>query len=94
MADPRSRDEFLAARLADLAGHWLQVECGGCRARVFYPCPLLAKERGADLRVSDVLGRLRCRHCGGRPMHVAMTNDPTGGSQGGATMAWTVGLVP
>lgn len=89
MPEPRSSDEFTAARLAELPGHWLRLECG-CGAVVHYPCPLLAKERGPELRVGDVLGRLCCRQCKGRPARVAMTNDPTGGAQG----LWRVEIVP
>jgi hypothetical protein len=94
MAARRSREEFLAARLADLVGHWLEIHCSGCEARVFYPGPLMANERGNELRVVAVLRRLRCRHCGSPAASVAMTNDPTGGAQGGDSTSWRVPLEP
>lgn len=45
MATPRPREEYTDAQLADLVGHWLEVHCGGCRNKGYWPCPLLARER-------------------------------------------------
>jgi hypothetical protein len=55
MAEQLSRTAFLNAALSELGAYWLGIECGGCRASVFYPCKLLAKERGESLRVGDVV---------------------------------------
>ena len=39
MVATRSREELLAARLAILVGHWLEIRCGVCEARGLLPCP-------------------------------------------------------
>jgi hypothetical protein len=80
MTGPRTREAFLDAQLDELAGHWMEIHCGGCGARTFYPCKLLAKERGT-MRVSDAIPRLRCQHCKARPVSVLMTNNPARGLQ-------------
>jgi hypothetical protein len=54
----------------------------------------MVNEHGSELRVVDVLPRLRCRHCGSPAASVAMTNAPTGGAQGGDSTTWRVPLVP
>jgi hypothetical protein len=94
MAEQLSRTAFLNAALSELGAYWLGIECGGCRASVFYPCKLLAKERGESLRVGDVVSRLRCRQCKGVAGHVFVTDDPAGGGQSGSSHAWRVELVP
>jgi hypothetical protein len=91
MAAQRTREEYPEVRLADLAGHWLAIHCGGCGRPVYYPCQLLAKKHGAGLRVADVLPRLRCEHCKARPSRVLMTNFPAGGPQYSDT--WGVALL-
>ncbi len=93
MAKPLSRDECLDARFSDLSGYWLSIRCAGCGAATFYPCKLMARQRGPALRVKEVLGRLRCKQCGSRDAAVGMTDDPAAG--GRATgVAWQVDLVP
>ena len=95
MAERLSRDALLDARLSDLTGYWLEIRCGRrCGSSVFYPCKLMAKERGGALRVRDMIERLRCKQCRGTPAHVLITGDPTGGTQGGNQEAWKVALVP
>jgi hypothetical protein len=78
-----SREAFLASRLSELAGYWLEIRCA-CNLLVYYPCRLLAKERGASLVVGEVLPRLRCKKCRGAPTAVLATDDPSGGGQGGS----------
>jgi hypothetical protein len=84
-AEPLSRADALQAPLGGLAGYWLHVRCGGCQNTVYYPCKLMAQERGAaGLRVSAILPRLRCRTCRHAPAQVLLTDDPTGGTPEGA----------
>jgi hypothetical protein len=51
---------------------------------VYYPCKLMARKRGAGLRVAEMLPRLRCRPCHDKPSRVLVfvTDDPTGGGAG------------
>jgi|HubBroStandDraft_6_1064221.scaffolds.fasta_scaffold2012541_1 hypothetical protein len=90
MTDPPTREIFLETQLGELDGHWLEIYCGGCGARTFYPCKLLAKERGT-MPVADALPRLRCQHCKARPVRVLMTNNPARGLQ--YADVWRVSLV-
>jgi hypothetical protein len=94
MAPQRSQAEFLAATLSELADYWLGIRCGGCGASVFYPCKLLAKQRGASIVVRDVLTRLRCKQCQSVAASVFVTDDPAGGGQSGSPHAWRVELAP
>jgi hypothetical protein len=80
LIDPLTREAFLDTLLGELDGHWLEIDCGGCGALTYYPCKLLAKERGT-MRVSDALPRLRCQHCKAKPARVLMTNNPARGLQ-------------
>ena len=86
--EQRSPEAYLAARVGDLDDHWLELVCG-CGARVLYPLKMLAKTCGAK-RVDQVHGRFRCQQCGGRPVRVAMTNNPARGPQ--YPDAWSVTL--
>lgn len=90
MPEPRAPAEFLAARVGDLEGYWLELVCSGCGAKTFYPFKLLAKTCGAK-RVDEVHGRFRCKQCGGRPGYVGVTNNAARGLQYPDT--WTVVLV-
>ncbi len=64
MVATRSREELLAARLAISWAIGWRSAAACARRGVFYPAPLMANEHGDELRVVDVLSRLRCRHCG------------------------------
>jgi hypothetical protein len=79
MPAPRSPEAYLRARVDELDEHWLELECGW-GAKVFYPFKLLAQRCGAN-RVDEVHGGFRCRHCGGRPVRVGVTNNPARGPQ-------------
>ena len=59
MTEPLSREALLATGLAELGLYWLAIRCG-CGASAFYPCRLLAQQRGGALRLKDVVPRLRC----------------------------------
>lgn len=90
MPEQRTPEAFLASHVGELEGYWLELECSGCAAKVYYPFKLLAKTCGAK-RVDEVRGRFRCRQCGARPGRVAVTNNAARGPQYPDT--WTVVLV-
>jgi len=88
-AERRTPEAFLAARVDELDGHWLELLCG-CGARTFYPLKLLAKQYGAK-RIEQLYRRFKCQKCGGRPVRVAATNSPARGPQ--YPDAWSVTLL-
>jgi hypothetical protein len=90
MPEPLAPADLLAARVGELEGFWLELVCAGCAAQVFYPFKLLARTHRAK-RVDEVRSQFRCRHCGGRPGRVAVTNNAAGGPQ--YADRWTVTLV-
>ena len=80
-----TRSEFLASKLADLAGYWLEVTCSkACAGNAPYvvkiPCKLMASRGYGQLRVADMLPRLACKRCGSRPAQVLAMNHGTGRS--------------
>ena len=87
--EQRSPEAYLAARVDQLDGHWLELQCG-CGAKVFFPFKLLAKTCGAK-RVDQIHERFRCKQCGGRPVRVGVTNNPARGLQ--YPDAWSVTLL-
>ncbi|HEX3346010.1 MAG TPA: hypothetical protein VHS09_15610 [Polyangiaceae bacterium] len=90
MAGPdRSPEAYLASRVSELDGHWLEIDCA-CGSRAYYPCRLLAKTCGAK-RVDELHGRFRCQQCGGRPVRVGITNSPARGVM--YADVWTLPLV-
>ncbi|MDP9151978.1 MAG: hypothetical protein M3O36_18805 [Myxococcota bacterium] len=91
MAAQLSRPDCLSSQLSELTEYWLDIRCS-CGLSVYYPCRLMAKERGGALRLSDVLPRLRCRHCKARPERVLVTDDPSGGSP--VAVAWKLVISP
>jgi len=96
MADKRSRAELLDARLDEVEPYWLEIRCA-CGVGTFYPLRLLARERGEQVRVKDVVRRLRCRTCVKAPTTVGITDDATGGAPslvGDRRAPWKVDLLP
>jgi hypothetical protein len=91
MGDPLSRSACLEAPLSNLEGYWLHIQCG-CGAAVYYPCKLMAKERGGHRTLNDVLLRLRCRQCKAPPAEIFITDDAAAGAMSGS--AWRLGLSP
>jgi len=87
----RSPEAYLAARVDELDGHWLELQCA-CGLVVKCPMKLLARDhRVGAKRVDQVYGRFRCKHCGGRPVRVGIVNGPACGTMYPET--WTVMLV-
>jgi hypothetical protein len=75
-----TRDELLGSTIRELDSLCLSMACGGCPKRVALPCRMLARRAGA-LRLRDVLPRLRCETCGGRPPRVLVVSYPAGPPQ-------------
>lgn len=44
-----TREEFLAARLSELTGYWIDVSCSRCVARVDMPCKLHTRDPNCSL---------------------------------------------
>lgn len=66
--------------MAELAGWWLHVECGcGAGRTVHMPFRLLAAELGWQVRLGEVLPRLKCTQCQRPPRLVALLESAQGG---------------
>jgi len=71
-----TREQLLDAQVQDLVGRWLGVSCvPPCAHLSYIPFKLLARSRGR-MKLRDVLPRLRCEGCGGRPARAAVVDDP------------------
>lgn len=81
VAPPFPTETPLSAGLAELASWWLEARCG-CGHVAYTPLRLLAAERGWRTRLSDVLPRLRCRHCRAEPERVDLIASPADGAIG------------
>ena len=59
------------------------------------PLRMLARRYGGQHRVGEVVDRLRCRRCHGRPALAALVENPAGNAPGRAASApgWRVVLV-
>ncbi len=86
----RSRQELLSAPLGELEGLWLSLGCG-CGRTVAAPFRLLAQGR-RGVRLVDILPRLRCEQCKGRPARASVKSFPAAGAQYPDT--WEVALIP
>jgi hypothetical protein len=88
----------LAAPLRELLAYWLELRCdpARCTKVVCAPLRMLAAKRGGQLRLQDVIARLRCEQCGERPVNASITDSPIGA--GGHHIAegakWSVTLAP
>jgi hypothetical protein len=71
-----NREQLLDAQVRDLVGRWLGVWCvPPCPHLAYIPFKLLARTRG-HMKLRDVLPRLRCEGCGGRPARASVVDDP------------------
>lgn len=59
----------LDAKLTELEMYWLELRC--CKTTLS-PLRLLIQRYGGELRLRDVLARLRCECCRSRPATVAL----------------------
>lgn len=91
MPSPRTAAEYLAARVDELDGLWLELVCSACGAKSYPPFKMLARRLGAK-RVDEITPRFRCERCGARPGHVAIVSYPAHGTPQYPD-AWAVELV-
>ena len=83
----------LCRSLADLGSCWLELR-GCCRRSTLVPLPLLAGEYGGEMLLRDLLPRVRCWGCGGKPAVMALRERADGGhGRAGSPGGWRVGLV-
>ena len=80
----------LSKRLDGLGPCWLKLSGCGCQL-VYMPLPLMVKRHGGGLILQDVLDRLRCSKCGGRPTVVALV-ERTEPPRAGTPDSWRVVL--
>lgn len=59
---------------------WLSIKCD-CGGGVHYPLRLMSAQIGWRLTLRQVVARLRCKMCGGRPSSVVLV-DGLGGDTG------------
>ncbi len=90
MVDPPKPANPRAMRLAELAGCWLYLS-GCCPRSVTYPLALLARRLGGHWRLGEVLPRLRCSACGGRPTRLVLA-DRGDDSPYGSQARWKIDL--
>ncbi len=72
-----SREEALAAPLAQFPGWHLSIACPACRLVVQLRCEGLAGVHPGTT-VGGVVARLRCSRCGGRPSSVRLADGAPG----------------
>lgn len=75
-----------------LAGLWLEGHCT-CGRRL-YPLRLMAAERGWKSTLRQIVPRLRCRICQGRPERLTLLDNPAMGAAGqiGGGARWELRL--
>jgi hypothetical protein len=90
---PGLPDVILSTSLGRLDGAWLEVRC--CGGTSYPPLRMLARRYGGQHRVAEVVDRLRCQRCHGRPALVALVENPAGNAPGqaGAPPGWRVVLI-
>jgi hypothetical protein len=87
---PKPEDP-LSKRLDELGPCWLELS-DRCQL-VYMPLPLLIKKRGGGLMLRDVLLRLRCSRCGGKPAVMTLVERADGGRpRTGAPDGWRIPL--
>ena len=79
-------------RLSDWPDCHLEVRC--CKGTTIYPLRLLA-ERHGNRTFADLLARLRCSRCGGRPapIYLCAGQHRAGDGTIGITPDWAIELV-
>jgi hypothetical protein len=80
---------LLNATLADLSDAWLRLDC--CQGITYVPIRLLAGASRVG-RLRDVLPRMRCKVCRGRPKRAALVESPAGEAAGGPPPGWVIRL--
>ena len=80
------------AQLGDLDGYWLEVSC--CKGTTNIPLRMLAKQRGPETRLRDLLPLLHCKSCGGPPATAYLNETHNRQDCYGAPPGWSVQLIP
>jgi len=70
----------LDAPLSLLAGYWLEARCP-CKL-TYLPLLQLSKRACPNVRLGELLPRLKCEKCGERPSELALVDDPGAGAPG------------
>jgi hypothetical protein len=81
---------ILNATLSDLAATALKLEC--CSGTTYVAVRLLTDATRPNARLRNVLPRLRCRHCGGRPAAVTLIDASPGQAPNGLHAGWQIPL--
>ena len=91
---PKSRDALLEAQVTELRAYWIGLRCEPpCTRLTHLPMKLVLAKCDGRLRLRDVIARLRCEHCRGRPAHAWLTDYPVDDSgYGGRVANWSVEL--
>ena len=80
------------ARLADLEGYWLEVQC--CGGMTLIPLHMLIQRRGRDTRLRDVMAKLACKRCHRAPRLAYLNETHNRTDIHGAPPGWSVQLIP
>ena len=84
--------------LCELIAYWLELRCdqARCTKVVCAPLRMLAAKRGGQLRLQDLITRLRCSNCGAAPVHARITDSPISatGHHIAEGAKWSVVVVP
>jgi hypothetical protein len=80
MDDAPHPDTAKARPLSDFGGWHLSIACPKCRLLVQLRCSDLAATL-PGLTVGEVVARLTCSRCGGKPDSVTLADGPTGGGR-------------
>lgn len=94
MERPASPAPIYRARLIELEPCWLDVKCGACGHATLYPFKLLAARLGPQRQVGEIVSRLRCKECRGRPATIYLNETPHGEPCKGAPPGWSMQLFP
>ena len=78
-------------KLSELPGCWLEITC--CRkAGIIAPSLELLRKRNGDCTIGDVVDRLICTKCGGRPRSVYLNETQNRKRNVGAPPGWSIQL--
>lgn len=83
---------LMGARLADLSGYWLEIEC--CGGTTLIPFRLLHARYGDKPQLRDLVPRLRCRKCRQPPIQARVNETHNRLPRGGAAPGWSVQIIP